>query len=198
MDGRVGYGRPPTHTQFKPGQSGNPKGRPSGSANITTLIEETLNEKVPVTEGGRRRSITKAKAIAKQLVNKAARGDLQATRLLLPQQKAAAANPQQAEPNTSTNASATSAPTPSIDYSKLTTAEMEKLYEAALIIEGQRKERPPPPLPPGDPEDTPTKHGWVLPIAHTYSHVDVATSRDTRLLDAKIRTPTAKAISGSL
>lgn len=149
-DYAVGYGRPPVHSRFKSGQSGNPRGRPPGTANMTTLIEEALREKVVITEGGRRRSISKGKAIAKQLVNKAAGGNLQATRLLLPQQKAAAANSQQVGPHTSTNASAPSSPMPSIDYSKLTTAEMETLYEAALIIEGQNRERPPPPVPPGD------------------------------------------------
>lgn len=146
----VGYARPPEHSRFKPGQSGNPKGRPAGPTNMVTLIEEALKEKVVITEGGRRRSISKGKAIAKQLVNKAASGDLRATRLLLPHQKVTAAKSQQIEPHTTTNASAPSSPTASIDYSKLTTAEMETLYEAALIIEGQGKQRPPPSVPPGD------------------------------------------------
>lgn len=84
----VGYGQPPRHSQFKPGQSGNPRGRPKGSADMSTLIQAALKEKVLITEGGKRRTITKGKAIAKQLVNKAASGDLQATRLLLPPQKA--------------------------------------------------------------------------------------------------------------
>ena len=30
----VGYGRPPQHTQFRPGQSGNPAGRRKGVRNL--------------------------------------------------------------------------------------------------------------------------------------------------------------------
>ena len=33
----VGWGKPPRHTRFKKGQSGNPKGRPPGSKNMNTL-----------------------------------------------------------------------------------------------------------------------------------------------------------------
>ena len=36
----VGYGKPPVHTQFKPGQSGNPKGRPKGAKNKRPKLNE--------------------------------------------------------------------------------------------------------------------------------------------------------------
>lgn len=78
----VGYGRPPEHTQFKPGQSGNPKGRPRGTVNMATVLERTLREKVNTVENGRRKSISKFEAALKQLTNKAASGDLSALRLL--------------------------------------------------------------------------------------------------------------------
>ena len=38
----VGYKRPPRATQFKPGQSGNPKGRTKGSLNIANVLAQTL------------------------------------------------------------------------------------------------------------------------------------------------------------
>jgi hypothetical protein len=38
----VGYGRPPKHTRFKPGRSGNPKGRPRGSRNLSTEMQKVL------------------------------------------------------------------------------------------------------------------------------------------------------------
>jgi hypothetical protein len=78
----VGYGSPPRHTRFKPGQSGNPKGRPRGSGNIATLLERALTERVVITENGKRRSISKLEASFKQLVNIAASGDLAAMRQL--------------------------------------------------------------------------------------------------------------------
>ena len=82
-DYEVGYGKPPRHTQFKKGQSGNPRGRPSGAKNLSTLLSEALNELVIVAENGRRRRITKRKAIIMQLVNQAAKGDWRRAKLLV-------------------------------------------------------------------------------------------------------------------
>ena len=45
-DYEVGYGKPPRHSRFVKGQSGNPRGRPAGAKNFTTLLEEALNEPV--------------------------------------------------------------------------------------------------------------------------------------------------------
>ena len=78
----VGYGSPPEHTRFKPGQSGNPKGRPRGSLNLATVLGRILREKVDTVENGRRKTISKFEAALKQLTNKAASGDLSALRLL--------------------------------------------------------------------------------------------------------------------
>ena len=74
----VGYRKPPEHSRFQPGRSGNPKGRPKGSLNAATVLAKTLREKVMINENGRRRKITKLEAYLKQLVNKAASGDLRA------------------------------------------------------------------------------------------------------------------------
>lgn len=82
----VGFGRPPRHSQFQKGRSGNPSGRPRGSKNAATLLDEALKERVIVSENGGRRSVTKLEAIMKQLVNKAAQGDHRATQLLLAHQ----------------------------------------------------------------------------------------------------------------
>ena len=82
-DYEVGYGKPPHNTRFKKGQSGNPRGRPSGSKNLSTLLSEALNEPVIVTENGRRRKVSKREAIIKQLVNQSANGDWRAVKLLL-------------------------------------------------------------------------------------------------------------------
>jgi Family of unknown function (DUF5681) len=84
----VGYRRPPKHSQFAKGRSGNPKGRPKGVRNFATVIEAELNTKIPVTENGKRKSISKREAVAKQLVNKAASGDTRAMPLLLNESRA--------------------------------------------------------------------------------------------------------------
>lgn len=78
----VGFQRPPRHTQFRKGTSGNPKGRPREAKNLAAVLEEALAEKVAIVENGRRRRITKRSAMIKQLVNKAASGDLRASRQL--------------------------------------------------------------------------------------------------------------------
>jgi hypothetical protein len=79
----VGFRKPPLHTRFKKGRSGNPKGRPIGQKNMSSLITRALNRSVTVTEMGRRKKITKREAIVMQLVNKSASADLAAMRMLL-------------------------------------------------------------------------------------------------------------------
>lgn len=74
----VGYGKPPKHSQFKPGQSGNPKGRPNGSKSLSTILRKALNERIEVNKGGKRLKCTKLDVAIEQLVNKAAGGDLKA------------------------------------------------------------------------------------------------------------------------
>ncbi len=81
-DYEVGYGKPPRHAGFQKGRSGNPKGRPKGSKNLATLLNQALDEKVMVTEDGRRRRVTKRELVIKQLVDKSASADLRAIKQL--------------------------------------------------------------------------------------------------------------------
>ena len=71
----VGYCRPPVHSRFKPGQSGNPSGRPKGSQNLQTLFSKILNEQVSLREGSAVKQISKAEAILRGLVIGAMKGD---------------------------------------------------------------------------------------------------------------------------
>jgi hypothetical protein len=80
----VGYGKPPQNTRFKPGQSGNPKGKPKAAKNLATIVNNAIKEKVVVNENGRRKSVSKLEITIKQLVNKAALGDPKALTQLLP------------------------------------------------------------------------------------------------------------------
>src|SRR6516162_3778337 len=82
-DHEIGYGKPPQGCGFKKGQSGNPRGRPPGSKNLTTLLNDVLNETVTITENGRRRKITKREAVIKQLVNKSASAEARSLKILL-------------------------------------------------------------------------------------------------------------------
>jgi len=82
-DYEVGSGKPPLHTRFKRGRSGNPRGRPRGEKNLLTLLNEALNEPVVVTENGGRKRISKRQAALKQLVNEAAKGNWRALKLLV-------------------------------------------------------------------------------------------------------------------
>lgn len=79
----VGYRKPPKDTRFKPGQSGNRKGRPKGSKNFNTVWEAELKSLIPITEKGQRKMISKIEAIVKQLITKAAAGDLRALLIFL-------------------------------------------------------------------------------------------------------------------
>ena len=73
----VGYGRPPLHTRFKKGQSGNPKGRPR-SAVFSDALRAVLAEAPPGEHGPDVR--TYADAIARALINKAIAGDVAAAK----------------------------------------------------------------------------------------------------------------------
>jgi len=83
FDYDVGYKKPPVHSRFPKGKSGNPRGRPKGSTNYLTLLRRVLGQKVTVTEDGKRRKITKLEAAMTQLLNKAALGDTRATQAML-------------------------------------------------------------------------------------------------------------------
>ncbi len=82
-DYAIGYGKPPPDTRFKPGQSGNPKGRPKGSKNMKTLIEHELDQKIVVREGGARRQVSKREVVVKKIVNKALEGNDRSIQTLL-------------------------------------------------------------------------------------------------------------------
>jgi hypothetical protein len=79
----VGYGKPPEHTRFKKGRTGNPRGRPRRAKNLATLLGAALDGKVTVTEHGRRRTITKREAMIAQLVNRSAQAGLKAMAIVL-------------------------------------------------------------------------------------------------------------------
>jgi hypothetical protein len=79
----IGYGKPPNHSQFKPGQSGNRGGRPKGTRNLKTDLADELAERVAINEGGRKRAVSKQRAMVKQMMAKALRGDVRAANMII-------------------------------------------------------------------------------------------------------------------
>lgn len=79
----IGKGRPPVATRWKAGQSGNPKGRPKGAKNLTTIFSEALNQKFEIQENGRIRKISAREGIVRRVVNQALKGDIKATAFVL-------------------------------------------------------------------------------------------------------------------
>jgi hypothetical protein len=79
----VGYARPPKHTQFKKGKSGNPKGRPKGAKGLKTIARELLSEKVSVRTAGGIKKMRKIEAMVHKVMEKAFAGDMRAIHSLL-------------------------------------------------------------------------------------------------------------------
>ena len=74
----MGYCKPPKRSQFKPGKSGNPAGRPRQPKTTAAFIQQALSAKVPVRENGKVHHKSKIQVGLTQLANKAAGGDMRA------------------------------------------------------------------------------------------------------------------------
>jgi len=80
---KVGPGKPPRHTRFKPGQSGNPNGRPKDSKNFATILQQQLRKKVTITVDGKPKRVTVQEVIARRLANDSMKGTTKALELLI-------------------------------------------------------------------------------------------------------------------
>lgn len=80
----VGYRKPPREHRFKPGKSGNPRGRRKGERNVKTEIAAALSEKVTITDKGKKQKITLVAAAMKRLAQKGVvEGDIRALERLI-------------------------------------------------------------------------------------------------------------------
>jgi len=77
-DYEVGYRKPPKHSRFKKGQSGNPKGRPKGAKGLCAALLRELESPITIREGNREIRVSKAEAMAKRFVEKGLRGEFAA------------------------------------------------------------------------------------------------------------------------
>lgn len=82
-DYEVGYGKPPKHTQFKKGKSGNPNGKPRKVPTHAEIVERELDKRITITEDGKQRRVTKREVMHKSTIQKAMKGDLKAVRLVM-------------------------------------------------------------------------------------------------------------------
>lgn len=74
---------PPKSGQFKPGQSGNPKGRPKKSRNVDKLIEEILEDKIRYTDSGRATEATVVELLFRKITEKGLKGDLKSAKEMI-------------------------------------------------------------------------------------------------------------------
>jgi hypothetical protein len=81
-DYEVGYARPPASGRFKPGDVGNPKGRPKKKKTVGQIIEDGMMKRITLEENGRSRKVTVQELILLNVMRSAARGDLAAVRVL--------------------------------------------------------------------------------------------------------------------
>lgn len=84
--GKVGYGRPPAHSQFKKGKSGNPRGRPKNSVPrqaLKDMFKDCLFEEIEVVKNGKRRKVPALQAVFINLRTQALKGEPRAIRLIL-------------------------------------------------------------------------------------------------------------------
>jgi Family of unknown function (DUF5681) len=79
----VGKYRPPLHSRFKPGQSGNPKGRAKQSRNLRTIVNQVLSEDMQIREGGRLRRMCAMEALVRTLLARSFKGDPKALASLI-------------------------------------------------------------------------------------------------------------------
>jgi len=79
----IGYGKPPERSRFKPGQSGNPKGRPKGARSLKTIVHEVLGEKISVRTNGKERRVSRLEALILRQVELAVKGNMRALEKLL-------------------------------------------------------------------------------------------------------------------
>jgi hypothetical protein len=79
----VGYKRPPQHTRFKPGVSGNPSGGKKPRKKLKALFEQILNEEVSVRDGDGVKKITKAEALLRGVIVNSLQGDTRSIAMLL-------------------------------------------------------------------------------------------------------------------
>ena len=79
----VGYKKPPKASQWKPGHSGNPKGRPKKTKGFEKLLDHELSRTLRITDCGETLTITKKEGLIKTLITLALKGNLTALKFIV-------------------------------------------------------------------------------------------------------------------
>lgn len=82
-DYEVGYGRPPKATRFKPGQSGNPKGRKRKPRSLKDEMRSIMKKPIAIKENGQTKRMPLQKVTLRSVAKKAAQGDLRAASFVI-------------------------------------------------------------------------------------------------------------------
>ena len=152
-DYEIGYKKPPLHTRWKKGQSGNTKGRPKkklGPSDIARAFDDALSDSLAVNDNGTVRKIKKLKAFAIQTVNKALKGHHPSANLVMGHyaRRAAASIPDEPGSDSTTEAFK---------------EEMEALLKEIATKSQPPATRPSEPEPSGDDEADPSHSGESSP-----------------------------------
>jgi hypothetical protein len=127
----VGYRKPPLHSQFRPGQSGNPAGRAKAVRNLSTDVRQILKAPVKVNEGGYARTASTQEGMLLKLREKALKGDARAVDRLL-----GLASRYNNDPG------GTSVQTLDADDQAILAAYADEILSTRLITTGSAKSRP--------------------------------------------------------
>jgi Family of unknown function (DUF5681) len=79
----IGYGKPPTHTRWTKGQSGNPKGRPPRDRNISALVTRLLAQRIVVRKGRSTKRMSRLDHLVHRMLEDALAGDPRLIRMVL-------------------------------------------------------------------------------------------------------------------
>lgn len=94
----VGFAKPPSHTRWKPGQSGNPNGRPKGKTDLYAELQSVLLTRIAVGGEGSERSITIQEALVRKARQMALDGSLEMQKIILQLKSVASVRDERPDP----------------------------------------------------------------------------------------------------
>jgi hypothetical protein len=84
----IGYKKPPRHSQFQPGQSGNRNGRPKQAPTFAEVVTKNLRKKAKVKMGNEVLTLSMLEAMALKQISLAVAGNHRSTAIVLDSLKA--------------------------------------------------------------------------------------------------------------